>query len=59
MKKIKSYGGIKMETITFTKTNAGFGYKIVVDGTWFYVNRKYLQEVLNNERKSCVFNTIK
>ena len=48
-----------METITFTKTNAGFGYKIVVDGTWFYVNRKYLQEVLNNERKSCVFNTIK
>ena len=48
-----------MENITLCKTKAGNGFKIVIDGKWFYVNQKYLLEVVEDKRKSCVFNTIK
>ena len=47
-----------MENITLCKTKAGKGFKVIANGKWFYVNQKYLLEVIDNKRKSCVFNTI-
>lgn len=48
-----------METteIVLCPTKTGRGYKIVVDGVWFYTSKRELHEVVNRGRK-CVFRTI-
>jgi hypothetical protein len=47
-----------MEIATFTKTKAGKGFKLVVNGKWYYVSNTKLLDVMNNKALSCVFNTI-
>jgi hypothetical protein len=46
-----------MEKVTFCKTNAGKGFKIAVNGTWLYVSRKLLLEVVDGDTNSCQFST--
>jgi hypothetical protein len=47
-----------MGKVTFCKTNAGNGFKIVVNDTWLYVSKELLNEVIHGLSKSCQFSTI-
>jgi hypothetical protein len=55
--KNKYSGGLKMEKVTFCRTKTGKGFKIVVDGTWLYVSRKLLLEVVEGDTESCQFSS--
>ena len=44
--------------ITFCKTKAGKGFKIVVDGEWFYTSLYELYKVLQDKASACQFRTI-
>ena len=44
--------------VTFCKTKAGKGFKIVVNDKWLYVSERNLLEVLDDEARSCQFQTI-
>ena len=46
-----------MEKVTFCRTNTGNGFKIAVNGTWLYVSRKLLLEVVDGDTNSCQFKT--
>ena len=46
------------EQITFCKTKAGKGFKIVVDGEWFYTSLHELYKVLQDKTNACQFRTI-
>src|SRR3990172_4438168 len=39
-------------------TKNGRGYKIVVNGTWYYTSTKELADVLANAKKACNFRTV-
>ena len=47
------------ESATLCPTKAGNGYKVVVNGVWFYASRAQLMEVINGHQKACTFHTIK
>ncbi len=42
---------------TFIETRKGDGFKIVVNGTWFYTSKKELFKAINT-KKGCKFRTI-
>lgn len=46
------------EAITFCRTKAGKGFKIVVDGEWFYTSLVELYKVLQNKANACQFRAI-
>ena len=46
------------EPITFCRTKAGKGFKIVVDGEWFYTSLHELYKVLQDKTNACQFRTI-
>ena len=37
------------------KTKAGNGYKLVVDGNWFFVSGQSMLDMIENKRNSCRF----
>lgn len=47
------------DTATLCPTKAGNGYRVVVDGTWFYTSKASLQDVVSGKAKACTFSTIK
>jgi len=47
------------DTATLCPTKAGNGFKVVVDGTWFYTSKASLQDVVSGKAKACTFSTIK
>ena len=47
------------ETATLCPTKAGNGYKVVVNGTWFYTSKASLIDMVNGKSKACTFSTIK
>jgi len=47
------------DTATLCPTKAGNGYKVVVDGVWFYTSKASLIDVVNGKAKACTFSTIK
>lgn len=47
-----------MNEITMCPTKAGNGYKVVVDGVWFYTSTKELQKMLRGEAHAVKFRTI-
>ena len=47
------------DTATLCPTKAGFGYKVVVDGVWFYTAKASLLDLINGKAKACTFATIK
>jgi len=42
----------------FCKTKAGRGFKIVIDGKWFYTSKAELFNVLTNKTTGCRFRSI-
>jgi len=42
----------------FCKTKAGKGFKIVINGKWFYTSKAELFNVLNNKTTGCRFRSI-
>jgi hypothetical protein len=47
------------DTATLCPTKAGNGYKVVVDGTWFYASKLQVLDLINGKQKACTFHTIK
>ena len=47
------------DTATLCPTKAGRGFKVVVDGVWFYTSKASLLDVVNGKAKACTFSTIK
>ena len=47
------------DTATLCPTKAGNGFKVVVNGTWFYTSKTSLLEMINGKAKACTFSTIK
>lgn len=47
-----------MTQVTMCPTKAGRGYKVVVDGTWFYTSTQELSRMLRGESNACKFRTI-
>lgn len=47
------------DTATLCPTKAGNGYKVVVDGTWFYTSKGSLLDMVNGKSKACTFSTIR
>lgn len=59
-------GGIEMEntldnfeTATLCPTKAGRGFKVVVNGKWYYASKASVIDLVNNKAKACTFSTIK
>ena len=48
---------IQEKTATMCPTKTGNGYKVVVDGIWFYASKQAVINVVNKGAK-CVFKTI-
>ncbi len=48
----------KTHTATFCATKAGNGYKVVVNGVWFYASKRQLMELVSGRQKACTFRTI-
>ena len=46
------------ETATLCPTKAGHGYKIVVNGVWYYASRRQVLELVNGQQRACSFHTI-
>ena len=44
--------------VTFCKTKAGKGFKVVVDGKWLYVSMNELFKVIQDKSVACVFREI-
>ena len=57
MKKTKLTGVDIMEHVTLIRTNRGLGFKVVINGKWFYTNEYNLYDLIEGKRKSVVFNT--
>ena len=47
------------DTATLCPTKAGRGYKVVVDGVWFYTSKVSLRDMVNGKSRACTFSTIK
>jgi hypothetical protein len=47
------------DTATLVPTKAGRGYKVVVDGVWFYTSKSSLLEMVEGKTRACTFSTIK
>ena len=48
----------KAQTATLCATKAGNGYKVVVNGVWFYASKRQVMELVNGRQKACTFRTI-
>jgi hypothetical protein len=46
------------ETATMCPTKAGNGFKVVVNGVWFYASRKQVLDMVRRKQKACTFHTI-
>jgi hypothetical protein len=47
------------ETATFCPTKAGNGYKVVVNGVWYYASKQQVLDLVEGRQKACTFHTIK
>lgn len=47
------------DTATLCPTKAGNGFKVVVNGTWFYTSKASLLDMVNGKNRACTFSTIK
>ena len=48
----------KMGEITMCPTKAGNGYKVVVDGVWYYTSKTELGKMLSQKTNAAKFRTI-
>ena len=49
----------KEETATLCPTKAGNGFKVVVDGIWYYASKAQVLQVIEGIQRACTFHTIK
>lgn len=47
-----------MAQVTMCPTKAGNGYKVVVDGEWFYTSKQEIQKMLRGEASAAKFRSI-
>ena len=47
------------ETATLCRTKAGNGFKVVVNGVWFYASKHQVLELIHGVRTACTFHTIR
>lgn len=47
------------DTATMCPTKAGNGYKVVVNGVWFYASKQQVMDLVSGKQKACTFHTIK
>jgi hypothetical protein len=47
------------QTVTLCPTKAGNGYKVVVNGVWFYASKQQVMDLVSGKQKACTFHTIK
>jgi hypothetical protein len=47
------------ETATMCATKAGNGFKVVVNGVWFYASKRQVLEMIEGRVRACTFHTIK
>jgi hypothetical protein len=48
---------LKMGKAKLMRTRKGHGFKLVVDGTWYYASAEQVSEVVEATKSSCVFRT--
>jgi hypothetical protein len=46
------------DSATMCPTKAGFGFKVVVNGIWFYAAKRKVLEMVNGQRRVCTFTRI-
>jgi len=46
------------EMATMCPTKAGNGYKVVVNGIWFYASKRQVLDLIQGNQKACTFHTI-
>lgn len=46
------------QTATLCPTKAGNGFKVVVNGVWFYASKEQVLNLINGQNKACTFHTI-
>lgn len=47
------------ETATLLPTKAGNGFKVAVNGVWYYTSRQQVLDMVDGKQKACTFHTIK
>ncbi len=46
------------ETATMCRTKAGNGFKVVVNGVWFYAAKQHVLDMIHGAQRACTFRTI-
>ena len=46
------------QTATLCPTKAGNGYKVVVNGVWFYASKQQVLDLIKGKQKAATFHTI-
>ena len=49
----------RKETATLCPTKRGNGFKVVVDGIWYYASKAQVLQVVEGIQSACTFHTIK
>jgi hypothetical protein len=47
------------ETATLCRTKAGNGFKVVVNGVWFYASKQQVLNLIHGAQRACTFHTIR
>ena len=47
------------QTATLCPTKAGNGYKVVVNGVWYYASKQQVMDVVEGRQRAATFHTIK
>jgi len=47
-----------MKDVILCKTKRGFGFKMIVEGTWLYTSIKEMNKMLNDKSNAVTFRTI-
>jgi hypothetical protein len=50
--------GDNEQTATLCPTKAGNGFKVVVNGVWFYASKEQVLNLINGKNKAATFHTI-
>ena len=46
------------QTATMLRTKAGNGFKVAVNGVWFYTSKDNVMDMIQGRAKACTFHTI-
>lgn len=49
---------VEEQTATMLRTKAGNGFKVAVNGVWFYTSKAQVMDMIEGRSKACTFHTI-